>query len=111
LTEALLNLLTNAIRYRAPSRKLIIDISTTHSGTSTTIHVQDNGIGIDPKYHQLIFNIFERLSTGEGTGVGLTIVKTIMDKHNGKVSLNSAINTGSCFSLTFPDYPPTKITD
>lgn len=107
-SEALLNLMTNAIRYREPTRPLIITISTTRTANATTIHVKDNGIGIAPKYHELIFNIFERLSTNQGTGVGLTIVKTIMEKHNGEVSLASTENEGSCFSLTFPDYPHTK---
>lgn len=101
--EAILNLLTNAIRYRAPSRKLVIDISTTQSPSSTSIHIKDNGIGIEPKYHKLIFDIFERLSTMEGTGVGLTIVKTIMEKHQGQVTLESKLGEGSCFTLTFPN--------
>lgn len=102
-SEAILNLLSNAIRYRSPSRQLVIDISTTQSRASTCIHIKDNGMGIDPKYHQLIFDIFERLSTGEGTGVGLTIVKTIMEKHHGLVTLASAPDNGCCFSLSFPN--------
>jgi signal transduction histidine kinase len=101
-SEAILNLLSNAIRYREPSRKLLIEISTTQSSNATSIHIKDNGIGIDPKYHKLIFDIFERLSTIEGTGVGLTIVKTIMEKHKGQVTLESALDEGCCFSLTFP---------
>lgn len=101
--ESILNLLSNAIRYREPTRNLVIDIFTTKSATSTTVHIKDNGIGIDPKYHKLIFNLFESLSKGEGSGVGLTIVKTIMQKHKGQVSLESKLDDGCCFSLTFPD--------
>lgn len=103
LSEGILNLLSNAIRYRQPSLPLIIDIFTTQSTSSTTIHVKDNGIGIDPKYHQLIFGLFERLSVTKGSGVGLTIIKTIMDKHKGQVLLASQLGQGCCFSLEFPN--------
>lgn len=103
LSEAILNLLSNAIRYRDPERQLVVDIYSSESESGTTLHVNDNGIGIDAKYHELIFRIFERLSTLEGTGVGLTIVRTIMDKHHGKVLLESSLGQGACFSLTFPN--------
>lgn len=103
LSEAILNLLSNAIRYREPSRPLIIDIFTTQSDVGTTIHIKDNGVGIAPKYQERVFGIFERLSTIEGTGVGLTIVRTIMDKHMGNVLLTSQLGDGCCFSLTFPN--------
>lgn len=103
LSEAILNLLSNAIRYRETSRQLVIEIFTTETDTKTTLHIKDNGIGIDPKYQQLVFGIFERLSTIEGTGVGLTIVRTIMEKHKGNVLLVSALGEGCCFSLEFPN--------
>ncbi|AOW78333.1 hypothetical protein A3Q34_16705 [Colwellia sp. PAMC 20917] len=103
VSEGILNLLSNAIRYRDPVTPLLIDIFTSQTKLSTTIHVRDNGIGIDSKYHSLIFGIFEKLSATKGTGVGLTIVKTIMDKHNGKVLLTSALGEGCCFSLEFPN--------
>jgi len=103
LGEALLNLLSNAIRYHEPSTPLIVDIYTKYSPSYTIIYVKDNGVGIDPKYHQLIFAIFERLATTEGSGVGLTIVKTIMDKHKGHVQIDSTLGNGACFSLKFPN--------
>ncbi len=103
LSEAILNLLSNAIRYRDPDRQLVVDIYSSESESCTTLHVKDNGVGIDAKYHELIFRIFERLSTHEGTGVGLTIVRTIMDKHHGKILLESSLGQGACFSLTFPN--------
>jgi signal transduction histidine kinase len=70
---------------------------------TTIISIRDNGIGIDAKYHRLIFDIFERLTSGQGTGVGLTIVKTIMDKHQGQVLVQSSLGEGCCFSLVFPN--------
>lgn len=102
-SEVVLNLLSNTFKYRDPAKQLIVDIHTTQTKTATTLHIKDNGTGIDPKYHKLVFGIFERLSTKEGTGVGLTIVRTIMDKHKGKVSLESTLGEGCCFSVTFPN--------
>jgi signal transduction histidine kinase len=103
LSEVILNLLSNSIRYREPSRKLVIDIYSSQTDKSTVIHIKDNGIGIDSKYHELVFAIFERLSTHEGSGVGLTIVRTVMEKHKGKVSLKSELGKGCHFLLEFPN--------
>ncbi|WP_426359324.1 sensor histidine kinase [Pseudocolwellia sp. HL-MZ19] len=102
-SEIILNLLSNSLRYREPSRKLVIDISTSQTDKATIVHVKDNGTGIDAKYHALVFDIFERLSTHEGSGVGLTIVRTVMEKHKGKVSLKSELGKGCHFLLEFPN--------
>ena len=104
LSEIMLNLLSNSIRYREPNRKLVVDIYSSQTDKSTIIHIKDNGIGIDPKYHDLVFAIFERLSTNEGSGVGLTIVRTIMEKHKGRVSLESKLGEGCHFLLEFPNH-------
>ena len=103
LSQCVLNLLSNAIGYREPSRPLVIEIYTTQTSLTTTIHVKDNGIGIDPKYHDLIFGLFERLSVTKGSGVGLKVVETIMQKHKGRVLINSQLGEGCCFSLEFPN--------
>ena len=102
LSQCVINLLTNASKYRHPERRLIIKISTKIEGKSVCLSVEDNGLGIEPKYQKRIFRIFERLEHGEGTGVGLTIVKKIMDKHNGHVALLSEKGRGSQFQLIFP---------
>ena len=102
LSQCVINLLTNAIKYRDPERALIIKISTKIEGDTVCLAVEDNGLGIEPKYQKRIFRIFERLEHGEGTGVGLTIVKKIMDKHNGRVALISEKGRGSQFQLIFP---------
>jgi signal transduction histidine kinase len=104
LSEIMLNLLSNSIRYREPNRKLVVDIYSSQTDKSTIIHIKDNGIGIDPKYHDLVFAIFERLSTNEGSGVGLTIVRTIMEKHKGRVSLESKLGEGCHFLLELPNH-------
>ena len=100
--QCMQNLISNAIQYRDKNRLLKITISTTAKNNCIALNVQDNGIGIAEKYHNLIFNIFERLDVGEGTGVGLAIVKTIMEKHSGKIELESEPGRGSTFSLYFP---------
>jgi signal transduction histidine kinase len=102
VSQCILNLLTNSIKYRDTSRPLVINISTEENAEYASLLINDNGTGIDPKYHQRIFKIFERLEQGEGTGVGLTIVKTVMDKHEGRVELVSELGIGSQFKLLFP---------
>jgi light-regulated signal transduction histidine kinase (bacteriophytochrome) len=70
-----------------------------------TIGVQDNGIGIDEKYHEHIVKIFTRLQAreeGAGTGIGLAICKKILDKHGGRLEVDSHVATGSTFWLTLP---------
>ncbi len=107
VTQCLQNLISNALNYHDSERNPQITISTqTVTAEDSTefvvVKVRDNGVGIDPKYHKQIFKIFERLDIGEGTGVGLAIVKTVMEKHHGRVTLESEPGTGSTFSLYFP---------
>jgi light-regulated signal transduction histidine kinase (bacteriophytochrome) len=70
------------------------------------IYFQDNGIGFDPKYAEDIFVVFKRLHSYhefEGTGIGLSICKKIVDKHNGYISAESKPNEGSTFIITLPE--------
>jgi signal transduction histidine kinase len=69
-----------------------------------TFFVQDNGIGIDPKYHQTIFGLFNKLEAGgEGTGIGLAIVKRIVEVHGGQVWVESeGVGKGSTFYFWLP---------
>ncbi len=70
------------------------------------IYVQDNGIGFDEKYCQRIFKPFERLvgrSEYNGNGMGLSICKKIVDRHDGEISVNSKLNNGTVFSITLPE--------
>ncbi len=101
LGQCVQNLISNALQYREPQRPLEIRIYASETATHVRLHVQDNGIGIEASYHEQIFRIFERLDVGEGTGVGLSIVKTIMDRHSAQVILTSTPGEGSTFTLEF----------
>jgi len=104
LTDALKNLLSNAIKYGNPNRK--IDIGIAKLNGFITISVTDYGFGI-PKEHQgKIFDKFYRIKDYQetaGTGLGLAYVKEIMEKHGGKITLDSDSAIGTRFTLWFPD--------
>lgn len=106
LSQCIDNLLVNALRYRNPMHPLQIKVHTIDTESITSIVICDNGIGIDKSNHQRIFHVFEQVNTlaNEGSGIGLSIVKAAMEKHNGKVNLISELGRGSCFELNFPKY-------
>jgi PAS domain S-box-containing protein len=100
LTQVLSNLISNAVKFVPPERKPEITIEAERRGASVRILIKDNGIGIDPKDQERIFNIFERVySTDEyeGTGIGLSIVRKAMDRMGGRVGVDSTTGEGSCF--------------
>ena len=106
LVQCLQNLIENAIKYRHPDRQLVVQVTCKNLELCTQVWVADNGVGIEPQYHEKVFRIFERLEDvnkeQEGTGVGLSIVKTVMEKHQGSVALDSVLGAGATFKLEFP---------
>ncbi|EME71214.1 nodulation protein V [Paramagnetospirillum caucaseum] len=99
------NLIGNAIKYRDPERKPVIAIEAENTGKEWIITVADNGIGIEPKYYDRVFLIFQRLHRRgefEGTGIGLAVCKKIVEHHGGRIWVNSAPGEGSRFSITLP---------
>lgn len=105
ISEAIINLLDNAIKYSRDKKH--ISMKTGISGTFAYVEVKDEGIGIAKNYQREIFEQFYRAPTGDvhttkGSGLGLTLVKRIMDAHQGKVKVESAPDKGSTFSLHFP---------
>lgn len=105
ISQVLLNLMTNAIKYSPQSDKIIIQ--TRLAGNEQIVSVQDFGIGIPPKDHDKIFERFYRVEgkdekTFPGFGIGLFIVKEIVTTHHGKVWVESEKNNGSCFYFSLP---------
>ncbi|WP_186767369.1 sensor histidine kinase [Blastopirellula retiformator] len=84
------NLLENAVKYRSPASPRIEVGAITGKNRPPTIYVQDNGIGIEPKFHQRVFGLFEKLDPrSEGTGVGLALVQRIVELQGGRIWLDS----------------------
>ena len=99
------NLLSNAIKFRKKDEVPVVHIYTESWNGLNRIIIQDNGIGFDPKYAEDIFMVFKRLHSYhefEGSGVGLSICKKIIDKHNGTIRAESKIGEGSKFVIEFP---------
>lgn len=102
LRSILYNLLSNALKYRSPERKPEIHIESKTIEGYVLLSVRDNGMGIEPTQHNKVFEFFKRLHTHvEGTGVGMGIVKKIMDNAEGKVTLDSTLGEGSVFTVHF----------
>lgn len=102
LTRGLQNLIDNAIKYAAPLSPPKITIRVELEQNVTKISVCDNGIGIPIENQQRVFDIFEHYGEQEGNGVGLAIVKSIAEKHGGRVTVRSSLGGGSCFTLHIP---------
>jgi signal transduction histidine kinase len=105
LTIAIRNLIENAIKFSSQINNPEIKILVKDNVYSWTISVEDNGIGFDMKFHDRIFEIFQRLNLPEhysGTGIGLAMVKKTMERLNGKVWAESSPGKGAKFYLEIP---------
>lgn len=102
------NLIENAIKYRSAEAPRV-HISATQNSRCTTFSIRDNGIGIDPHHQHRIFQMFERVESSRGgTGVGLAVCKSIVERHGGKIWVESWPGRGSTFSFTIPNQPPAQ---
>lgn len=105
LVQLFQNLLSNAIKYHGPDPPRI-QVSASREGEAWHFEVHDNGIGIDPKHFDRIFIIFQRLQARDetsGTGIGLALCKKIVERHGGRIWVESAPGKGSTFHFTIPD--------
>ncbi len=104
LLQLFQNLIGNAIKYRSRSAPVVF-FGASRQGDNWLFSVQDNGIGIPEQYHQRIFQIFQRLHTQKeysGTGIGLAICQRIVDRHGGRLWVESEPNRGSTFYFSVP---------
>jgi PAS domain S-box-containing protein len=99
------NLIENAIKFSREEELPKIEITSRQVEKNWLISVKDNGIGIDPQYHERIFSIFQRLHPADkysGTGIGLSICRKIMEQHHGEIWLESKAGEGTVFHMAFP---------
>jgi light-regulated signal transduction histidine kinase (bacteriophytochrome) len=105
IRKVLLNLLANAIKFTRPRELAQIEICAIRAGNEIICSVRDNGVGFEPEYGHRLFSIFQRLHDAEefeGTGVGLGIVKRIIDKHGGRVWAEGSPGVGATFYFSLP---------
>ena len=104
LLQLFQNLIGNAIKYRS-SEAPMVHVGASRQGDSWVFSVQDNGIGIAEQYHPRIFQLFQRLHSEKqysGTGIGLAICQRIVDRHGGRLWVESEPNRGSTFYFSIP---------
>jgi PAS domain S-box-containing protein len=103
LAQVFQNLISNAIKYRSAEAPRI-HIASERDDTSWIVSVRDNGIGIAPAYHDKVFGVFRRLHGTDyaGTGIGLAICKKIIEKHGGRIWVESEAGQGSAFKFSIP---------
>ncbi len=107
LSRLFQNLIGNAIKFRSHEAPRI-HVSAEPRGGGWQFSVEDNGIGIDPEHHDRVFAPFRRLHSAEvfpGTGIGLTACRSIVERHGGRIWVESEKRHGSIFRFTIPDQP------
>lgn len=105
--EVLQNLIENSVKYMGDQPSPTVRIGAEPAEGMILVHVQDNGIGIESPYHERIFGLFDQLDArSDGTGIGLALVKRIVEVHGGRIWVESeGAGTGSTFCFTIPAPP------
>ncbi|OUJ69816.1 sensor histidine kinase [Hymenobacter crusticola] len=103
LRSILFNLLSNAVKYRAPDRTPLVQVRTQCTDKHLVLTVQDNGLGLSEQQQSQLFTMFRRLHTHvEGSGVGLYLIKRLIENAGGTITVYSQLGLGSTFTVTLP---------
>ena len=103
--QVLANLVGNALKYHHEPERATVTVSVDETDDFYVFSVSDDGPGIDPKFHERIFDVFQTLQTKddvESTGIGLSIVKKAVESHGGRVTLLSDNGKGATFTFEWP---------
>lgn len=104
MVEVMQNLLDNAAKFMGDQSAPRVEVGAETLNGETIFFVRDNGIGIEPRFHQKVFDLFDKLNPGiEGTGIGLALVKRIVELHGGRVWVESEPGRGATFRFTLPN--------
>jgi light-regulated signal transduction histidine kinase (bacteriophytochrome) len=106
MAQVFQNLIGNGLKFQKPGTRPHVHVSARREVDGWRFSVADNGIGIEPKYFERIFQMFQRLhGRGEypGTGIGLPLCKKIVERHGGRIRVESQPGAGTTFSFTLPD--------
>ncbi len=102
------NLVGNAVKFHHPERPARVKVSAVRDGEGWVLRVEDNGIGIEPRHFDQIFAPFKRLhgrGAYEGTGIGLSICRKIVERHGGRIWVESVVGEGTSFMTYLPTQP------
>jgi signal transduction histidine kinase/ABC-type amino acid transport substrate-binding protein len=105
MRRAMFNLLANAFKFSRPISNAVVEVGAKVEGNETVYYVQDNGVGFDMQYADKLFGVFQRLHNVdefEGTGIGLAIVKRIINRHGGRVWAVGKVNEGATIFFALP---------
>lgn len=109
LQQVLMNLVSNAVKHHHDKARGEVVVSAEDAGAFWRFRVRDNGPGIDPRFHEKIFVVFQTLETRdkvEGTGIGLALVKKIVEGYGGEIAVESDVGRGATFRFTWPKTTP-----
>ncbi len=106
IREVLTNFISNAIKFSKNEKSPIIEVGGKLENNENIYYVKDNGAGFDMKYSDKLFEVFQRLHSQQefkGTGVGLAIVRRIIERHGGRVEAEGKVGKGATFYFTLPE--------